>query len=121
MVARAPLLLLSSLVVAIVALLVLAGLVCPQVIQHLEPLVLGIPTQPTVMVRHVRVLDVNSGQLSLPSNVLIENGIIEAVYAEPVPASVQIVEGSVSPLPDILSGRETASPYIVSAGLEFVL
>ncbi|MBD1842655.1 amidohydrolase family protein [Cyanobacteria bacterium FACHB-63] len=126
------------------------------------------------MVRHVRVLDVNSGQLSLPSDVLIENGIIEAVYAEPVPSSVQIedcaivdgaggvlmpaltdfhmhigfsdgeppwtasifhpvnsarekesyiyagvttvVEGSVSPLPGILSGRETASPYIVRTG-----
>jgi hypothetical protein len=53
MVARVPLVLLSSLVVAIVALLVLAGLVYPQVIQHLEPLVLGIPTQPVVMVPHV--------------------------------------------------------------------
>jgi hypothetical protein len=85
MVARVPLVLLSSLVVAIVAFLVLAGLVYPQVIQHLEPLVLEIPAPPTVMVRHIRVLDVSSGQLSLPSDVLIENGIIEAIYTESVP------------------------------------
>lgn len=171
---RAALVLLSLLVAAIVAIFVLAELVAPYSTGHFEPMVLEISTKPVVMIRHVRVLDINSSQLSPPSYVLIENGITEAVYAEPVPPSVQVknytvfdgeggvlmpaltdfhvhigfsngeppwtasifhpvnlvrekesyiyagvttvVEGSVSPLPVILSSRKTASPYIFRTG-----
>lgn len=171
---RAPLVLLGFLVAAIVTILVLAELVSAHSTQRLEPLVLEISTKPAVMIQHVRVLDINSGQLSPPSCVLIKNGITEALYVEPVPPSVQVkdytvldgkdgvlmpaltdfhvhigfsngeppwtasifhpvnpaqekesyiyagvttvVEGSVNPLPSILSGRETSSPNIFRTG-----
>ncbi|HEV2802601.1 MAG TPA: amidohydrolase family protein [Pyrinomonadaceae bacterium] len=142
-----------------------------------EGRVLETETKPAVLIRNVRVLDVSSGRLSLPSSVLIEKGIINAVYPEPLPSSAAdvqvkeysvidgdgrvlmpaltdfhvhigfsngeppwassifhpadsarekesyvyagvttVVEGSVSPLPGIFSGRETVSPNVFRTG-----
>lgn len=136
-----------------------------------ERLVQEMDVKPSVMLRHVRVLDINTGQLSPPSSVLIENGIIEAINPEPLVLSkdhtvldavgrvlmpaltdfhvhlgfsngeppwaasifnpadparekesyiyagvTTVVEGSVSPLPRVLTGRATASPNVFRTG-----
>ncbi len=49
-----------------------------------ERLVREIRTKPAVMIQHVRVFDSHAGHISLPSAVLIEHGMIKAVYPEAV-------------------------------------
>jgi imidazolonepropionase-like amidohydrolase len=58
------------------------------------------------VIRAARWLDVTSGQLRSPANVLIENGVIKSIAAQDVPTGVDVIDlGDVTLLPGLIDAH----------------